>query len=350
MKTDFVIADINSPHTNGKIYGHYVPVARMYSAIFEQVGNVFISGGAPYGNYFAENQFICLPYSVNGTNFKHRVQNLLNCRSLFLHSRGKIVIMQQCRDVLCHLGIALFKKNDTKVFIIRYSNKSINNKIKKFIFNLCKNKIDGLICPTDKLGNEYGVRYLAVPDYIYLGKNESTNTVSFEDKTYDFCIVGRIAPGKGVAEAARKLAGTKYKVIIAGKPENELLKKELIAICKDADNIDLRLGFVPVEDYDKYHKDSKYTILNYDGEYSVRSSGAVFDTIFAGVPIVGRRCESLQFIEDYGIGYIYDDIDDFNPENVMKESMYDKYLQNINSYRLTHKEYQKNLVDFICKS
>jgi len=350
MYRDFIIADINSPHIDGKIMGHYVPVARMYSSIFESEGNVFVCGAEPYNSYFDDSHFMCLPYSVNGTKIKHRIQNLLNCRSLFKQARGKIVIMQQCRDVLSHLGIALFKKKDTKVYIIRYSNKSIDNKVKRFIFNLCKKKIDGLICPSDKLGKEYGVRYLAVPDYIYLGSNDDAEAVPFNEKKYDFCIVGRIAPGKGAVESAKKLAGTKYKVIIAGKPENERIENDLKTICHNAPNIDLRLGFVSTEDYERFHKESKYTILNYEGEYSVRSSGAVFDTIFAGVPVVGRRCESLQFVDDYGIGYIYDSIDDFDIESVMDENLYNSYLTNINKYRLTHEQYKKELVEFVCHS
>ncbi len=348
-----IIADINSADTNGICSGHYIPVAKMYHALFEKETSVSISGGPIYNKYFPKEDRVDLPFNINGESIVDRIKNIINCISLFWQSKGSIVIMQQCRDVITYLSIALFYRcRNSKLFLIRYSDKSIQKPFSRFLYNCCKNKVDGIICPSKELGEKYGINYLAIPDYIYIEESSVsiTTPIPYNDRKYDFSMVGRIAPGKGVVEAAQKFANTRYSVLIAGKAENKQLEQDLLLACQNAHNIDLRLGYVNDEDYHYFHINSKYTVLNYQGEYSIRSSGAVFDTLFSGVPVVGCDCDALHFIKTEGLGYIYDTIEGFNPDSVLSSDLYSQYQTNILSYKQTHNQYRKQLVDFILHS
>ncbi|MDO4931777.1 MAG: hypothetical protein Q4E63_03865 [Prevotellaceae bacterium] len=342
-----VISDIRSNSVNGVSTGHYVPVARMYAKLFAGIVNVKVAGGTVYANYFSDTELLSLPYSVSHTSLLGRLNILKNCRALFGYNKGNIIVMQHSAVVTALIGIFLFYHGNSNLYMILYNNEAKRSFISRCFFGLVKTKISGIICPNDDIGRLYNLPYCVVPDYIYVGDSNKQPLLAFEDKTYDFCIVGRIAPGKGVVECARKLVGSHYKILIAGKPENEILENALYEVCRKADNITLRFGYVSDEDYSSYLSQSRYTILNYQGEYSKRSSGVVYDTIFAGVPVIGCRCSALQFVEDEHIGYLYDSLDDFDVSKVMKCERYNDYLKAIDLYRAKHKEYRIKLEQFL---
>lgn len=343
------IADIRSNCTyNGISTGHFVPVAKMYQQLFAKDAEVVISGGPVYQQYFKEEELLVLPNNVSGDSFKHKLQTFQNARKLFKEAKGQTIVLQQSSDVTSHIALALFYHGGSNLYMIRYSNAGIASRFKRFIYSLCKHKVDGIICPNKEVGKAYGRPYCVVPDYIYTGN--VSNVETHKEKKYDFCMVGRIAEEKGIVEVAQKLAGTKYKVIIAGKTQTEELADRLHRACDGAENIDLRIGYVSDEDYHDILASSKYTILNYQGEYSRRSSGVVFDTLFAGVPVIGQRCTALQFIEDYKVGYVYDSLAELSTEtldSLLTDTAVVEYRCNIETYRETHKKHKENLIKFI---
>ena len=105
--------------------------------------------------------------------------------------------------------------------------------------------------------------------------------------------------------------------------------------------------YVSDEDYKRYINESRYCILNYQGEYSNRSSGVVFDIIFSGVPVVGNSCKALHFVKDYEIVHIYDNIDELSAEGLFDEKKYEVFLDRISKYRQLHSEYYKKLSTFV---
>lgn len=352
---DLVIADIRSNCSyKGISTGHYVPVAKMYLSLFEPRYNVYIAGGPVYDKYFDKNKIIRLPYNVSGNKLIDKLKFFANSICLFKKSKGKTVILQQSSDVTTHIAIALWYWNSSNLFLIRYSNEGINTILKKFIYELCKYKIEGIICPNQMVADAYKCSHIIVPDYIYISKSDSIPFVNYSQKKYDFCLLGRIAEEKGVVEIAKILADSNYKIIIAGKPQTKDLENVLLKICNNKPTIDLVLDYISDNQYNQYLKDSRYSILNYNGEYSQRSSGVVFDTLFAGVPVIGCRCKALQFIETHKLGYLYDSIEDlFSNGNENKydtlfdESLYSYYLGNIKKYQDTHSIYAKKLIKFI---
>lgn len=73
------------------------------------------------------------------------------------------------------------------------------------------------------------------------------------------------------------------------------IKEKRIIICSIVRNAEKGLirNIPEIKRLAKYLEASKYAILNYSGEYSNRSSGVVFDTLFNGVPVIGKKCQYL---------------------------------------------------------
>lgn len=357
---EYIIADLRSNCSyKGISTGHYIPVARMYQELLKDSGNVYVAGGPVYENSFRSDCFIKLPYNISGDSIAHKIKLFFNSISLFRKGKGKNIILQQSSDVTTHLAIALFYWGGSRLFMIRYSCEGLNSKLKKLIYSLCKCKIDGIICPTQLVADAYQRPHIIVPDYIYIPSSTTINaSSSYSDKKYEFCMIGRIAKEKGIVEIAKALTNHHYKTIIAGKPQSQDLAEELNNICKDHPQIELVLDYISETQYSHYLENSKYTILNYSGEYSERSSGVVFDTLFAGVPVIGCRCKALQFIEENEVGYIYNSPEQLfhinNDGTCLYDTMFDEnrhriYIENIMRYKETHIVHAKNLTGFITK-
>lgn len=345
---EIILADIRSHSILGKVTGHFIPLAKNYQDIFNGVCDIKIAGGPAYFKSFSEEEMLSLPYDINGTTFLDKLHTFVNCRALFKEGQGKCIIFQQSSIATAYIALALFYHGRSKVYVIQYSRASIDSPIKRALYRLARNKIDGIICPNEDVGKAYGRPYLVVPDYIYTGEAE-ISSISFEKKRYDFCIIGRLSPEKGVPDAIRSLRTTNYKVLIAGKPQSEALGEEIRKECEGAANIELHLGYINDEDYLRYIQQSRYSILNYQGEYSVRSSGVVYDMLFNGTPVVGCRCKALKFIEEKGLGLIYDNINNIDYSRLMDVEFYNLCQENIVEYRKSHQQYKEKLEKFILK-
>lgn len=344
MGNTIYISDIRSNVNNGKSIGHFIPVAKMYQRIFQQ-NNIIVAGGPIYRKYFNDSELLSLPYNISGTSLLDKIRTMRNCIKLFNVAQGNIIVLQQSSVITSFIGILLFYHSKSKLFLIQYSNECLKSKIGKFLYNLIKNKIDGIICPSEELGKMFKVRYCVVPDYIYTENKEICK--EYDKLKYDFCILGRIAPEKGVIESAKKLAKTKYKVLIAGRAQSQDLENELRKICSDANNINLILDYISDEQYNQYLNQSKYALLNYQQAYSERSSGVVFDMLFSGVPVIGKECFALDFIRKENLGYLYSNLDNFSPELVMQKELYNQYIIHIGDFRQKQTKLMSKLRNFI---
>lgn len=342
-----IVADVRSNSINGISTGHYVPVAAMYKRILSNINEVKIAGGPVYTQYFKEDELLHLPYNVCHTSLLGRLKVFLNCRKLFQEGRNDVVVLQQSATITVIMYLAMFYRRTSRLYMILYSNEGLRNRIGQIFYGLAKKKIDGVICPNKMIGALYDRPYCLVTDYIYTGELSALPSVPFRKKQYDLCIVGRIAPEKGVIESAKKIAGTPYRMIIAGRPEDEAMANELCAVCDGVNNITLKLGYVSDEDFKKYIINSKYAFLNYQGEYSKRSSGVVYDTIFLDVPVIGCRCSAFRFIEEENLGYVYNSLDSFDLSILSDENLYDSYVKAISHYKGKNMQYITKLQVFL---
>ncbi len=341
-----IIADIKTLSPDGiNIGGHPIAVANNYMEIFRE--RCIVAGGYAITHNFPVSQTITLPYCINHDSLLSKLKIFINAIVLFRKGRNQIIVLQQSTTITSFLCIALFYHCHSKLFLIQYNLEGFRSRVGKLLFKLAKRKINGILCPYDMIGDAFqGIPFCTLPDYIYTGNAQQTE-IPYSKRKYDICVVGRISPEKGVIEVARHYAKTKYHIVIAGKPQNEKIAKQLESACEGAENIKLHLGLIPNEEYYGYLRNSKYALLNYSEVYSERSSGVVFDTLFNGVPILGKKCNALYFISENQLGGLYDCIENLDTESFFQEDIHNRLVCNIRIYRKSLNSFINKLYSFL---
>lgn len=346
MKKRIIIADINSRCSGGVLTGHGIAVADNYLRFSDDETEVLVAGGPAYAKRFPNA--ILLDYDADAAlpALENKRRNLHNIRQLFRLCPNDIIVFQSSAVVTTFFGIAMYKPRACRVFMIQYNTAGVETRLKRAIFALAKQKIDGVICPMESVGSAYRRPYCLVPDYIYSG-TQSASPIPYARKKYDFCMVGLIYPDKGTVDAARLLAGSSHRVLVAGKAATPAIAEELRAIAAHAPHMELKLGYLPEEEYHRCLEESRYCILNYRGGYATHSSGVVYDTLFCGVPVVGRRCQALSFIESSSTGVLMDELSLQELESVLTEEQYCQFQSRIEAYYLTHRAHRERLLKFL---
>lgn len=345
-----IIADVLSKRRYGKTVGHYKYLAELYLKMFSPICDVIIAGGPVYRTEFQEDVLLLLPYNSYDTEplWKRHLNSIKNCKRLFdSTTEDDIIVMQSSTVSTYMIGVALFAKKKNKIFSIIYDGDAVSNKIKRLIFKHAKKHISGIITSNEAIAKMYRLPYCVVPDYIFTGNINDMAKTSYYEKKYDFVCLGGFYPDKGVVEAANRLAGSPYNVLIAGRPFDDKMAEELRSICSKCTNITLLLGFLSEEDYNKYMREARYCLLNYQGAYITRSSGVVLDAMFHGLPVVGHRSFPLKLAEEEGVGFVYDDISQFQTESVLNEKTWNNYHNNIIKYLRKNISYKDTLADFL---
>lgn len=181
---------------------------------------------------------------------------------------------------------------------------------------------------------------------MYVKKND-INNISFDRKKYDFVTIGRLAKEKGILEISEVFSHTNHSLLVAGIADESFDIDELLDIVSCNDNINLLLEYLSEDDFTSCINQSRYCILNYQGVYSERSSGIALDALFSGIPVVGHRCRALQFIEDYGMGFLYDDAEKFDFSSILTKSVWEKCVSAIDVYKQEFEKHKQNLLDFV---
>lgn len=211
-----IVADVRSTSTDGIAAGHYFTVAQNYLDLFGAEMDVRIAGGPVYGDRFG-NKLIRLPhdYIVGSSAARNKRAVFQNVRALLREAQDDVIVLQCSAVATAYLGLALFKKKETRVYAIQYSTDGVNSVLKRGLYALCRRKISGVICPNAAIGAAYGRPMCVVSDYISTGTMQPP--VPYAQKRYDFGMVGLITSDKGVVEAAKQLRNTPYRVLIAGR-------------------------------------------------------------------------------------------------------------------------------------
>lgn len=295
------IADIDSlVDEDGRQTGHYRTVSEMYARVFGDA--CCIASGCRYQE---ARSWLRLPFCAkrNGSRLVNKFRNLANLRFLFRKTREDVIVFQSQTPATLLLGLISLARRQ-KVFMIYYQ--SFQSRFQRFLWRFARRRVSGVICPNDRVGDSFGVPYLTVPDYLYSEDGAARpREVALE---YDFATVGILSRDKGVVEAIRSLGPTGLRYLVAGRPRDVAFGDELRKTASSYPNVTLRLEHLGDDDYDLLIRQSKAALLNYSESYSVHSSGVVFDFLFRGKPVFGRRCETLEFIERRGVGMVYDDI------------------------------------------
>ena len=344
-----ILADLKSADANGICVGHYFALASNYDQVFSPHCDFKISGGPLYEKQFKKESLIVLPHSfVEGDNkLKNFFRMLFNAKKLFSSiDKDDVVIIQDSQPAMILFVLLLTYFGKANLFQIHYSEGPMRRWYFRAMMKFARRNIKGVLCPNENVGKAYAVPYICVPDYIYV-EQKSFSKKQYAEKKIDFMSIGRIVNDKGILETAKAFVNSPHSLLIAGKPDENFDVKQLVMTAEKNKKISVFLDYLSESDFKRYIEESRYCILNYQGSYVERSSGVVLDTLFKGVPIVGRRCRALQFIEDYGMGFLYDDINDFDFSKILDPIIWQKCVDAIDVYKKQFEEYNKSLLNFV---
>lgn len=344
-----IIADLKSADANGVCVGHFFALASNYDKIFGPHCNFKISGGPLYKKQFKKESLLSLPYSyIEGDNkLKNFFRMLLNAKKLFSSiEKNDVIIIQDSQPTMILFAILLTYFGKANLFQIHYSEEPMRRWYFRAMMKLARRNIKGVICPNENVGKAYAVPYICVPDYIYI-EQKTLSKRTFAEKRIDFMSIGRIVNDKGILETAKAFVNLSHSLLIAGKPDENFDVDQLMMTAEKNKKISVFLDYISENDFNRYIDESRYCILNYQGSYVERSSGVVLDTLFKGVPIVGHRCRALQFIEDYGMGFLYDDINDFEFSRILDPIIWQKCVDAIDVYKKQFEDHKKRLLNFV---
>lgn len=340
-----IIADIKTQEIKGKVYGHYVPVAKNYIELFKNDVNVKVAAGPVFSKYFDDNELIRLPFNNSSDRFIEKFKTFINAIVLFWNGKGKIIILQQSTTATSFAAIAMFYWWTSKLFLIQYNTDGISSMLKKVLYSLAKKKIDGFIVPNSRIGNAYGRPYCVVTDYI---KTDIEHIpISYEEREWDFGIIGTIFKDKGVVEAIEYLGQKNCKLIVAGNIGEPELKEQIESLNNKYPNVEFRIGYIADNIFNDLIRKCRYCVLNYRGTYFDRSSGVVLDIIFNHTPVVGTECTALKMIKEEGMGCVYKNISDLDVEELLSKQNHMSYISAINSYFIKQNSFKNKLKAFI---
>lgn len=325
-----LVVDITSLSRNMSIYGHGIKVAHTYKNALGKQFEVYICGGAPYKNEFNE-AFESLPFytDLNDSRYIRLIKGCINAVNALLKS-GDILIFQN-QDitplyfVLSFWPKCLIKK---KIFIIEYSN-PLNTPSRpkecKY-FDKIQHKIDGVITSLEDVGNIVKCNAFIIPDYF---PDKSVKPKDCEKK-YDFACLGTISEKKELEKMVGCIKNTKYKLLIAGKFLDEGRKQSLLDL--RLENVTIVDAYLDSDEYNAYLKEARFVVLPYNRKhYEEKSSGVALEAIYNGVPVIAPNIKSFKFVEDYGLGILYNDsfAESFQELNIDYSKNIEKFISNI---------------------
>lgn len=343
-----VIADTTSLIRDGKGFGHYTKVAKMYNEMLKENADVIIAGGPLYSEMTDSNHIIQLPFNTEVDKLSgfcnqiiSKVRILINCLCLFKAVTDEIIVCQPYSFICLMLGIIL-KGKGKNIYLIEYKNEL--HGISAILYKVAKHKIKGIICPSEAVGRKYEISYMVVPDYIYYDGCVKKQSVDRNPK-YDIGMVGLMSDGKDIEDIVNTYSNTNVRVLIAGYFEDKERINRLIK--QKTDNIVIINEYLTDEEYEEFFYKVRYVVLPYKEYYKEASSGVVFDILFHGNPVITKKYKNFEFIEDYKIGILYEHSLGEVKLDLISPEQYTFYRNNINVYLNDNKKNAKRLCDYL---
>lgn len=309
MPLKIIIADISSFFYEGKIIGHWANSAKMYQELLRDDFNVTVAGSALYKSTIKDDLLV-LPKGTEvfrKLSYMDRIKKVYreikNCR-IVLKEKADIIVFQSSgyTSMLFCLSTAGPKKLVGKhIYFIQYSYQC-NKKINRLLWNKAKNRISGVITSTEKVGQEYGINYLSIPDYICT-EPVTKQPIPSEFK-YDFCMVGTMNSSKDIEMVVDVFSRNEgFRVRIAGFFSDKERYRSLRE--KATNNIEISDGYLSNDEYNSIIQSSKFCLLPYKNTYNDTTSGVIYDYLFRNRPVIYRDIPNFSFMKIYNAGITY---------------------------------------------
>lgn len=338
-----IIADISGFSYGGMPSAHYWKVARDYYFLLKNDFIASIAGPRIYKKTLSGYPLITLNHKIQGLksysifeNIKKIFFEICNFKQILAHN-SDIIIFQSCGFLSLIIGLIIFRPKQ-RIYIMQYTNR-LNSDIYRKSYNYVKQKIDGTITGLYEVGKIYSDRVIVMPDYIYIEENFQKNQSRMK---YDFLICGIMFPEKDVEQVVKVFSKTKLKVKISGyfhsKERFKLLKKSA------AENIEIEDKYLNNKQYNKLIEQTKFVILPYKEHYDEATSGVVYDAIFRRKPIITKALNSMEFVRENNIGFLYKkNIGEFFDTDYD----YNKLVKSIDIFLKQKQDYKMKIVNFI---
>lgn len=301
-----IIADISSLSYEGKIYGHFVKAASLFKNVMDEEYNVIVAGSKEYRLNFTPDVLLELPFSrikeekkSKRNKIKDFLGELRNTKYV-LAKNSDVLIFQSYSKLPIYLGLMIFPKKAKHIYMIEYQKTNYSGAA-YWLQHQGLSKIDGVITSNEAVGEYFKTNYVIIPDYFYV------EPVKIQNMTprYDFGIIGTVANDKMYEDVVSSLEGSSYTLIIAGKFMDKDRFKRITEMA--GKNITIIDKYLTDEEYKEILMNCRFIVLPYNPvKYSGKSSGVVLDALYNNKPVIVSRIDSFEFVEQYGVGEIYD--------------------------------------------
>lgn len=336
-----LVVDVTGIYRDNKLYAHMPKVAGNYYEALTPHFDVKIAGGPIYTKTFGGSKVFELPYDCNESlkkskisRFAVKIHEFLNSRKTF--KSGTDILIFQCYSRMLPILLAalLYKKKNQNMFMIQYFVNSnltgIDKIIESLLLKLCRKKVTGIICSSEKVGNAWKFPFCTVPDYFYLEECKSNKFTKYEISEYDFGMFGLMGNDKNIESILRCMAKIEAKGIIAGRFYDQKRYEKCKQICPN--NVTLINRYLDDDEYEALFENTKVIMLPYSEGYNNHSSGVVLDAIYHKKPVITTDMDAFSFIRELNLGLLYSSEEEMM--NAMTELVeeHSHYTENIKRY------------------
>lgn len=190
----------------------------------------------------------------------------------------------------------------------------------KLIARLCNKIIVHSPSAKNEVMSTYGItadsRVAVIPhgNFIHsyenvIGKTQARKQLQLHIEDIVFLYFGLIRPYKGVTELVevfKKLDAPRAKLLIAGRPYNDEIAKDILKRCDKNENIKTVFEFIPDNEIQVYMNTADVIVLPYQ---HILTSGAVILAISFGKPVIAPAIGCIPDIIDNEGGFLYNPLD-----------------------------------------
>lgn len=184
-----------------------------------------------------------------------------------------------------------------------YSHECTNQKFEKLGRKFFSKKVDAIIIHCKYAKEEFIKEFGALENKIHLikhgnfncyenqiSKEKAREDLNFNSNNFIYLIFGSIRPYKGIInciESFKKLRRNRnVKLLIAGKPINNQIKRDILNRIKNSPNINFISEFITEDQIQVYFKASDIIVYSFK---KILTSGGIFLAMSFGKPIIAPR-------------------------------------------------------------
>lgn len=257
--------------------------------------------------------------------------------------------------------LKLLKKNNKKIVWTVHNKEAHDERYKslskKLIKELSKQSDEIIVHCKETINflkenyneiDEKKINYIPHPNYIGVYKEENIDfrkKLNIKEDEFVFLFIGQIRAYKNVEliiDLAKEITNKKVKFVVAGNPNSNIYKEELLKRIGNEKNIIPIFRFIKDEELTSLIKASDMMLLPYDIKSSL-NSGSIILSFSNGRTVIAPNIGTLKDIENKSLFKAYE----YNDEKEHYEKMKENVLEVINKWENNEMNLKKIESDLI---